>query len=99
MQWHAVSIKQRRLARLTPCLLFGVMSLGGCRHQDKSLVVLVHGSIQVGAVLGRAELYQYSAGRADQRSADGVSLPLGDERGGQLARDRTIVERAGIDTT
>ena len=48
---------------------------------------------------GRAELYQYSAGRADQRSADGVSLPLGDERGGQLARDRTIVERAGIDTT
>ena len=45
---------------------------------------------------GRAELYQYSAGRADQRSADGVSLPLGDERGGQLARDRTIVERAGI---
>src|SRR5438876_12043344 len=24
---------------------------------------------------GRAELYQYSAGRADQRSADGVSLP------------------------
>ena|SRR5437016_14361417 len=46
---------------------------------------------------GRAELYQYSAGRADQRSADGVSLPLGDERGGQLARDRPIVERAGID--
>jgi hypothetical protein len=38
--------KQRRLARLTPCLLFGVMGLGGCRHQDKSLVVLVHGSIQ-----------------------------------------------------
>src|SRR6267154_1428284 len=45
---------------------------------------------------GRAELYQYSAGRADQRSIDCVSLPLGDERGGQLARDRPV-ERAGID--
>ena len=40
----------------------------------------------------------YSAGRADQRSIDCVSLPLGDERGGQFARDRPI-ERAGIDMT
>src|ERR1700747_3178008 len=35
---------------------------------------------------GRAELYQYSARRADQRSIDCVSLPLGGQRGGQLAR-------------
>src|SRR5260370_17202239 len=76
MQWHAVSIKQRRLARLTPCLLFGVMSLGGCRHQDKSLVVLVHGSIQAGAVLAELVSQTYQCLSPATYLASPMWLPL-----------------------
>ena len=77
---------------------------GSTPRAPAAFVAMVHATFDSAEVFASAfaphaaKLYQYSAGRADQRSIDCVSLPLGDERGGQFARDRPI-ERAGIDMT